>query len=85
MSLTSEEIKPAFTGSLFIKSVERYFLLSSANIVIAPETDLLISNALIAPIKLAPEEIPTPSPNSLDSICAIIIASPSSTDITSSN
>ena len=50
-----------------IKSVERYFLLSSAKTVTATEFILLSSNAFTVPIKLAPEEIPTPSPNSLES------------------
>ena len=63
----SEEIKFSLTGSFFIKSVETYFLLSSGKTVIAAPLKLFIYKALTAPKKLAPEEIPTPRPRTLES------------------
>ena len=46
----------------FPKSVDKYFLLSSAKTVIISFFNLSCNN--IAPIKFAPYEIPTPIPNS---------------------
>src|ERR1019366_3447729 len=67
------------------RSVLRYFLFESLNTVATTASPPRSSCASIAARKFAPLEIPTPSPSSVASFCAMRIASPSSTAITRSS
>ena len=59
--------------------VLRYFLFESGNTVTTTASPPMASWRRARATRLAPDEIPTPSPSSRASICAIRIASPSCT------
>src|ERR1019366_5203046 len=67
------------------RSVLRYFLFESLNTVATTASPPRSSCASSAARKFAPLEMPTPSPSSVASFCAMRIASPSSTAITRSS
>ena len=72
-------------GSAKQRAVDRYFLFESGRTVTTVASSSSCSTSFMAPITLAPEEIPTARPSVWQSACAMRMASPSQTSTTGSS
>src|SRR5208283_4131946 len=84
-SLTSGAKYSFRTGSSLVRSVLKYFLLSSGKTVTTTASGPSCSCTIRAARRLQPEEMPTASPSVEASFCAMTMESPSETGTTSSS